>query len=132
LLAAGSLTGSLGLGDMPSLPSGLKWDLDTETNRVLLSVVPGLAGDYNGNGAVDAADFVVWRNSVDETGMDLAADGNADGRVDNADLTFWQARFGNSIAGGAGTSVAVPEPGAGLAVLSGFALVLVRRRKLNY
>jgi T5SS/PEP-CTERM-associated repeat protein len=132
LLAAGSVTGSLGLGDMPSLPSGLKWDLDTETNRVLLSVVPGLAGDYNGNGAVDAADFVVWRNSVDETGMDLAADGNADGRVDNADLTFWQARFGNSLSGGAATAASVPEPGAGLAVLAGFALILLRRRKLNY
>ena len=130
LLAAGSIEGSLGLGDMPGLPSGLKWDLDTEANRVLLSVVPGLAGDYNGNGTVDSADYVVWRKSLDQVGNDLPADGNSDGRVNEEDLDFWQSRFGNSLGGGSAlTGTAVPEPGAALVVFVGFALVLLRGRK---
>ena len=130
LLAAGSIEGSLGLGDMPSLPSGLKWDLDTEANRVLLSVVPGLAGDYNGNGSVDSADYVVWRKSLDQVGNDLPADGNSDGRVNDEDLGFWQGRFGNSLGDGSAlTGTAVPEPGAALVVFVGFALVLLRCRK---
>ena len=130
LLAAGSTEGSLGLGDMPGLPSGLKWDLDTEANRVLLSVVPGLAGDYNGNGIVDSADYVVWRKSLDQVGNDLPADGNSDGRVNEEDLGFWRSRFGNSLGGGSAlVGIAVPEPGAALVVFVGFTLVLLRGRK---
>jgi hypothetical protein len=80
----------------------------------------GVAGDYNHNGTVDAADYVVWRKG------DLAADGTGpsntpDGLVNALDYNFWRARFGN--ASGSGSSLsngsAVPEPAAlTLAILS--------------
>ena len=39
-------------------------------------VPPSLAGDYNGDGVVDAADYTVWRDTFGQTGADLAADGD--------------------------------------------------------
>jgi T5SS/PEP-CTERM-associated repeat protein len=110
LLAAGSIIGSPALGAMPALPSGLKWDLDVVANRLILNVVPGLAGDYNGNGFVDTADYIVWRHTVGQTGVDLPGDGDSNGKVDAADYDFWRSRFGNSITSGSATAAAVPEP----------------------
>ena len=59
LTAAGGITGSLSLAAVPTLPVGMEWDLDINPNAVVLSVVGN--GDYNGNGVVDAGDYVVWR-----------------------------------------------------------------------
>ena len=42
---------------------------------MVLRVAALLDGDYNVDGVVDAADYVVWRDSLDETGRGLAADG---------------------------------------------------------
>jgi T5SS/PEP-CTERM-associated repeat protein len=131
LIAASSLSGSLGLGDMPALPAGLKWDLDMEANRVLLSVVPGLAGDYNGDGAVNSADYVVWRKTLDQTGANLPADGNSNGRVDAADFDFWRARLGNTSGTGLATAATVPEPASIMLLFVGLALVAGRGRKLQ-
>ncbi len=66
-----------------------------------------LAGDYSGNGIVDAADFVVWRNTLGQSGPNLAADGDGNGIVQQADFTFWRDRFGNTYGN---TALAVPEP----------------------
>ncbi len=43
---------------LPSLPN-LAFDVIYNTQSVVLTVVSALPGDYNGNGAVDAADYVV-------------------------------------------------------------------------
>ncbi len=70
---------------------------------------PGLAGDYNNNGAVDAADYVLWRNNPNS----LENEGASPGVVDQADYTFWRSQFGKTAGGGAALSdAAVPEPGA--------------------
>jgi hypothetical protein len=61
----------------------------------------------------------------------LPADGNSDGAVDNDDLDFWRSRFGNALSGGAAAATAVPEPGAAVLVFAGFALVLLRVRRLG-
>jgi uncharacterized membrane protein len=53
-----------------------------------------IVGDYNIDGAVDAADYVVWRNMFGESGMSLAADGTGDGIVDTNDYELWRANFG--------------------------------------
>lgn len=75
------------------------------------NVPSGLAGDYNANGRVDTADFVVWRNTVGATGILLAADGNGDGVVNQADYQLWRENFGITAPGAAGGSIAtVPEP----------------------
>ena len=56
-------------------------------------------GDYNKNSVVDAADYVVWRDTLGST-TDLRADGIADGTIDQADYDFWRAHFGNVVKGG--------------------------------
>ncbi len=59
-----------------------------------------LAGDYDGNGTVDAGDYVVWRNTLGQMGMGLPADGDNSGasanKIDEADYTFWRSHFGNT------------------------------------
>ncbi len=68
-----------------------------------------LAGDFNRNGVVDAADYVVWRNSMGQAGWGLAADSDLNGRIDAADYAFWRSRLGQA-GSGAGATSAVPEP----------------------
>ena len=68
-----------------------------------------VAGDYNSNGIVDAADYVVWRKTLGQTGTGLAADGNANNQIDQGDFDTWRAHLGQTA--GSGTSVtAIPEP----------------------
>jgi hypothetical protein len=73
-----------------------------------------LPGDYNQNGIVDAADFVVWRKTLGQTGLipGSGADGNANGMIDSGDYDFWRSHFGNVPGSGSGATVsaAVPEP----------------------
>jgi rhamnogalacturonan endolyase len=54
-----------------------------------------LVGDYNSDGKVDAADYVVWRKA-ENSATGLRADGNKDGVVDQADYALWRSNFGNS------------------------------------
>lgn len=66
-------------------------------------------GDYNGNGAVDAADYALWRDTLGHSGGGLAADGNGNQQVEAGDYDLWRSRFGQAAGGGA-VGVAVPEP----------------------
>ena len=59
--------------------------------RGFLSHVPG---DYNYNGVVDAADYVVWRQTFGDIGDGLAADPNNNNIIDNEDYTAWRENFG--------------------------------------
>jgi hypothetical protein len=68
----------------------------------------GVPGDYDGNGMVDAADYVVWRK-----GSPLLNEVDTPGTVNEADYTQWRARFGNT-SGLASGSATVPEPAAGV------------------
>jgi hypothetical protein len=73
-----------------------------------------LAGDYDGDGVVNAADYSVWRDSFGRSGNNLAADGNGNGAIDNGDYTVWKANFGDARGAGgiaAGPKLSVPEPG---------------------
>jgi hypothetical protein len=74
----------LGLGPIPGSLINAKQDL-----RV------ALAGDYNRDGQVDAADFVMWQKTKGST-TDLRADGNGDGRVDDADRELWKQHVSES------------------------------------
>ncbi|QDU87970.1 Beta-glucanase precursor [Pirellulimonas nuda] len=76
-------------------------------------------GDYNGDGAVDAADYTVWRDALGQTGDNLAADGDRSGAVDSLDLNVWRQHF----AGAGGVSgQAVPSPNSG--ALAGVTLLV--------
>ena len=70
------------------------------------------SGDYNQDGVVDAADYVVWHNSLGQSGIGLVADGNRNNKIDNGDYDVWLAHFGQSIGSGAGSNAnfIVPEP----------------------
>jgi hypothetical protein len=97
-----------GMFDQLSLPAGYHWNVEYGLTSVILSVVGlGLAGDYNGNGLVDAADYAVWRDSLGDMGSSLAADGNGDQVVDQNDYLVWRGNFGKSALGGGSVTVAV-------------------------
>jgi hypothetical protein len=96
----------------------------------------GIAGDYNGDGFVDAADYTVWRNNLgapDES----AIQNNGDGLngVDSADYSLWKTHFGGptgagSAVGFGGVSTAVPEPATWTMFLIGsFAVAATRHRR---
>ena len=98
----------------------------TYTNFVFGTGIPAVEGDYNNNGVVDAADYVLWRN-----GGPLQNDPTP-GVQDPEDYTFWRSRFGADTPIGPGLSAgsAVPEPTTsllGLVALAG-AVGLLRRR----
>jgi subtilisin family serine protease len=78
-----------------------------------VDAVPGASGDYNRNGAVDAADYVVWRktNGTAVASAYAGADGSGNVNVGSEDYTVWRAHFGQTITppgpgsgGGSGTS----------------------------
>jgi MprA protease rhombosortase-interaction domain-containing protein len=95
---------------------------------------PVLSGDYDGNGFVDAADYVVWRRAMSAGGTLLNETASL-GTADQADYDAWRANFGAGGTPGNGTlsgSGAVPEPATGvlLAVAGGAGFRLRRRRKV--
>ncbi|MFO0790733.1 MAG: hypothetical protein U0805_14855 [Pirellulales bacterium] len=89
----------------------------------------GVPGDYNSNGVVDAADYVLWRN-----GGPLANQIDDPSQVNAQDYVAWRARFGNTAGNGAGlVSGAVPEPTAcGLFLAAFFGLFAGRRASRIY
>jgi hypothetical protein len=74
---------------------------------------PGIFGDYNDNGTVDAADYVVWRNNLGT--MTSLPNDMTPGLVSPADYDEWRTRFGMTSSGGAAARP-IPEPGAFTAV----------------
>lgn len=87
------------------LTGGFSVVQDSPTSLALQYLFPGFAplpGDHNGDGFVNAADFVLWRDSKSD---------------DMGGYEEWRANFGNSV-GSNGMGSAVPEPGT-LALLMG-------------
>ena len=79
--------------------------------------VYGIRGDYDRSGQVEAADYVLWRNSHNESVTPgTAADGNLDGQVTTADYDLWRTNFGQATVAGFGeqpsfaAAAAIPEP----------------------
>jgi hypothetical protein len=87
----------------------------------------GLDGDYNENGAVDAADYTLWRNNL---GMSITLPNEAatPGMVTQDDYDVWRANFGASSQGLAGAT-AVPEPNVVALLLLGLLTFAVTPRK---
>jgi hypothetical protein len=65
-------------------------------NSVVQQVV--LPGDYNLDGAVNDADYGIWRATYSTN--DLRGDGNGDGFVDSADYIVWKNNVGATSANG--------------------------------
>jgi beta-glucanase (GH16 family) len=91
----------------------------------------GLAGDYNGDGAIDAADYTVWRDSRGQEGIGLPADGSGNGTVGPEDYELWKANFGGpDPPGGGSSSISAPEPTT--AVLMSVGMVVLCTRRFGY
>lgn len=90
-------------------------------------------GDYNNNGTVDAADYVLWRNSIGQSvNPGLGADGDLNGIIDDGDFTIWKSNFGKAVpnvpADAGATLAAVPEPASLLLLFVATLTALTRRR----
>lgn len=94
----------------------------TSGTSLVLEVLSGLAGDFNNDGAVTAADFTVWENAYGGPASALLNTSGV-GTVDQAHYTAWRDNLGALLPS---TSAAVPEPAA--AMLVGAALAAIRRR----
>jgi hypothetical protein len=115
----------------------------TEPNGQPISILPveAIDGDYDWDGQVDAADYVVWRQNFSSTSM-LDADGNVNGIVDAADYSVWRNNFGRSLLGSAtaaamGASMppllagpAVPEPASVVVVGTAIGILIACGRRL--
>jgi hypothetical protein len=79
-----------------------------------------IQGDYNADGSVSAADYVLWRKMLGST-TNLWANGDPTGAsttlIDEADYLAWRKKF-SSASGGSGQTAAVPEPTAALFYLA--------------
>jgi cyclophilin family peptidyl-prolyl cis-trans isomerase len=134
LLTASSIVGSFGAVDLPQLTPGLVWNLGQTSTAVTLSVV---GGDYNDDGIVDDADYVVWRKARN-TSVATAysgADGNGDALVNDLDYQVWRLNLGrvsggNLVFSGAGSlgPATVPEPASVLIAGIAMSLISLRRR----
>jgi hypothetical protein len=108
LTATGGISGEFTSMNLPQLTGHLDWDVLQDADSLTLAVVaPGLPGDFNGNGVVDAADYVVWRKGLGTT-------------YTPADYKVWRANLGRT-AGSSAVAVAssfgghdtgIPEPGS--------------------
>ena len=80
----------------------------------------GVIGDYNNNGVVDAADYVVWRRAQGTGATSLTnRDPANSSAVGAGDYNSWRSRFGNTSGAGAsaGLTSTVPEPGTAVLAL---------------
>ncbi|HMP07672.1 MAG TPA: hypothetical protein PJ982_15080, partial [Lacipirellulaceae bacterium] len=84
-------------------------------NELVLLSAAGIPGDFNNDGRVDGADFLVWQRGQSPTSMSPA------------DLMTWRTNFGAP--GVAASAGGVPEPGAAIQlVLLASMLVPIMRR----
>ena len=99
---------ALDLGDVVLFADGINAPID------IVALPFGLPGDFNHDGTVDAADYVVWRKTLGQTGFALAADGNNNNQIDPGDFNIWRANFGQTAGSGSSSNATVPEPASAI------------------
>jgi hypothetical protein len=118
----------------PTLP-GRRWNLEQRGRAVTLQVLSALlAGDYNQNGIVDAADYTVWRDHLGQM-LTLPNEdpGQTPGWVTQEDYIVWMSHFGQTAGSGSGAATsanagaAIPEPVSALLWVLGVTYMLVHR-----
>ena len=147
--AARMLSGTFSAGVTPAFFTGSSGNIFTSVpvtnntlgNEALASAITTIvrtnavanSADYNHDGIVDGADYVVWRKTLGNAAAPpgSGADGNGDGTVNPADYTLWRSHYGNPSGAGAGASLStnsVPEPTGCVLLAIGALLVLAPRR----
>ncbi|MCA9261591.1 MAG: PEP-CTERM sorting domain-containing protein, partial [Planctomycetales bacterium] len=134
---AAALTPALGqtLGvefDVTSLEFNAGTEFDVQhswvgVDNVLLEIAGTTAGDLNGDGVVDLADYRILRDNQQES-HDFLSDGEltGDGFVDLNDFRVWKS-LPAVVSSGVLNAISVPEPTSAALMLAAFGL-LARRR----
>jgi hypothetical protein len=116
ILDWGSLSGTFDAITLPTLATNLAWNTSQLYTTGALSI--GYAGDFNLNGVVDGADFLILQRGGSPTPNSAS------------DLALWRGNFGATSL--VATSVAAPEPhAAGMMLASALLLPLARRRAVR-
>jgi dienelactone hydrolase len=90
--------------------------ITTRTTNIVTVLTAPLQGDFNHDGSVDAADYVVWRKGLGTI-------------YTQNDYNIWRVHFGQTPGSGAGasTNAAVPEPTTLVLVIVGTLALLSRQ-----
>lgn len=116
-LVGSTTTNSSALLDRIAFSSGSSatWSVDEvrlgDTFSGVLHNTFSTPGDFNSDGLVDAADYVVWRNNLNHA-TSLPNETITPGQVTQEDYYVWMANFGASpnAAQASSTAVNIPEP----------------------
>jgi hypothetical protein len=127
------LTDGTDMSEMAIGELGNLFNVSVPARSIVTYVIPAateLAGDFNDDGIVNAADYIVWRNNL---GQQVTLPGDeTPGSVDEADYVTWQENFGATAdTNGSANGNPVPEPTtATLFVLASttIASLTIRRR----
>jgi T5SS/PEP-CTERM-associated repeat protein len=129
LSATGGVSGTFASTMLPTLDPGLSWNVVYSATSVSLTVVAGLPGDFNNNGVVDAADYVMWRNNAGST--TALPNDSIGGTIGPAQYNEWRAHFGQTSGSGASAitngSADVPEPAAAFFVIAAILCLITMR-----
>jgi len=105
---------SLGKAFDVGSPQDLRFFVGLTDGAYLRGVVEyvsdGLAGDFNADSAVDAADYVTWRKGFGTSHID-------------DDLDLWRTNFARKVAGGRMVISSLPEPSTIISALAAFVMV---------
>ncbi len=115
----GSRSGAFAAINLPAL-AGLAWNTSQLYTTGELKINVALAGDFNGNGIVDAADYTVWRDGLGTT-------------YSPSDYAIWKSHFGQTANGSGATTRqntygGVPEPSTALPLLVSAAILVTTTR----
>ena len=114
-----AVEGITGEFDQSLLPAGYDWSVAYNANSVVLSVAAFslvLEGDFNTDGIVDMADYVVWRNNLGN-GYTLA------------DYQVWKYNFGSTLPQTSSSIASVPEPTSAVLSLAMVAMLVAASRR---
>ena len=104
--------------------------VDVVLKGVSSAVATTIPGDFNNNGVVDAADYVLWRKN--QRTSNVLANDPFGPLIGDSQYKLWKANFGKTPGQGAGSvlnSVRVPEPNTMLIVLGAIIGALLFRRR---
>jgi hypothetical protein len=121
-MQSGSILGLVGMGGFNGNQFGfdskeLEGLGSSQAARLILTYTAPLAGDFNADGSVDAADYVVWRKGLGTTHTALQ-------------YGIWRANFGKTTASAAVATGNVPEPPTIASMLIVLLMTVSSRRSL--
>jgi hypothetical protein len=86
-------------------------DAAISRSRLSAALTAPIAGDFNRDGHVDAADYTVWRSGLGST-------------YTQADYNTWRSNFGRTAGAAGATASAVPEPASIVSLIAAITLIL--------